>query len=129
MESKEHAEESKSLENPTRLCRFCNKTFSSKQTLREHLYIHSGEKPYKCNEPGCQESFRQGSLLSIHKRVHREIQRGINQMKNPIRPPGFLKLTDLIGKAQKPNALDKESEEQDLNLARSLDLAFIKKFL
>lgn len=129
MERKLQSEESKSAENPTRLCRFCNRTFSSKQTLREHLYIHTGEKPYKCNEPGCEESFRQGSLLSIHKRVHREIQRGISQLKHPVQKTNFLKLTDLIAQAKKPGALDEAREEKELKLAKSLDLTFIQKFL
>lgn len=51
-------------------CKYCKKGLSSRQGLREHEYIHSGHKPYKCIEPGCFAQFRQGSQLSIHKRNH-----------------------------------------------------------
>jgi uncharacterized Zn-finger protein len=51
-------------------CPECNKPFVSKQNLKEHHYIHTGEKPFPCDEPGCSKRFRQVSQLSIHKRIH-----------------------------------------------------------
>lgn len=51
-------------------CSYCQKLLSSKQSLREHNYTHTGERPYKCLEPGCTKSFRQGSLLTIHRKAH-----------------------------------------------------------
>lgn len=51
-------------------CPECNKPFVSKQNLKEHHFIHTGEKPFPCDEPGCQKRFRQVSQLSIHKRIH-----------------------------------------------------------
>jgi hypothetical protein len=51
-------------------CRYCKRNLSSRQNLREHVFIHTGERPYVCNEPGCGLSFRQGSLFSIHRKVH-----------------------------------------------------------
>lgn len=51
-------------------CIHCYKVLSSKQTLREHQFIHTNEKPYQCKEPSCQLRFRQGSQLSAHKRIH-----------------------------------------------------------
>lgn len=56
-------------------CQYCHKHLSSKQNLREHTYIHTGERPYICREPGCGASFRQGSQLSAHKRIHGAIRR------------------------------------------------------
>lgn len=52
------------------ICDQCNKHFVSKQNLKEHHFIHTGEKPFPCDEPGCVKSFRQVSQLSIHKRIH-----------------------------------------------------------
>ena len=54
-------------------CQFCHKNMSSAQNLREHVYIHTGERPYICTESGCFARFRQGSQLSAHKKVHRAI--------------------------------------------------------
>lgn len=49
-------------------CSHCGKCLASRQNLKEHLYIHTGEKPYKCPYPGCTSTFRQGTHLSAHKR-------------------------------------------------------------
>ena len=51
-------------------CSVCKKLLASRQNLKEHSYIHSGEKPYACKEPGCFLSFRQGTHLSAHKKTH-----------------------------------------------------------
>jgi len=56
-------------------CAHCEKVLSSKQNLQEHIYIHTGEKPYMCDEYGCGMKFRQGSQLSSHKRIHRAIKK------------------------------------------------------
>ena len=56
-------------------CQVCSKHLASRQALREHSYLHTGERPYVCRHPGCQMSFRQGSQLSVHKRTHREPRR------------------------------------------------------
>ena len=57
-------------------CHQCSKALSTKQSLKEHLYTHTGEKPYKCLEAGCGLLFRQSSQLSNHKKVHQEIKKG-----------------------------------------------------
>ncbi|OMJ84674.1 hypothetical protein SteCoe_14197 [Stentor coeruleus] len=78
-------------------CKYCLRNLSSRQNLKEHMYIHSGEKPYICTEPNCGEKFRQGSLLSIHKKVHLEITKGIiNSQKKTERRCQYPKLTKLI---------------------------------
>ena len=60
-------------------CTYCQKLLSTKQSLREHTYAHTGERPYKCLEPGCTKSFRQGSLLTIHRKVHLGIVKNISE--------------------------------------------------
>jgi uncharacterized Zn-finger protein len=61
-------------------CPDCSKTLSTKQSLKEHLYTHTGEKPYKCLEAGCGLLFRQSSQLSNHRRVHQEIKKNIPEI-------------------------------------------------
>ena len=51
-------------------CKTCLNTFVSKQNLAEHMFIHSGIKPYKCTY--CGKKFRQVSQLCFHKRKHRK---------------------------------------------------------
>ena len=71
------------------VCPECNKYFASNQNLREHSYTHTGEYPYVCPIPGCNQKFRQGSLYSSHKKIHRS---GAEE-----RPTFFeLKLTQLL---------------------------------
>jgi uncharacterized C2H2 Zn-finger protein len=54
-------------------CDDCGKVLSSRQNLNEHTNIHTGVMPYVCNFEGCQMRFRQGSQLSVHKRIHKAI--------------------------------------------------------
>lgn len=56
-------------------CPQCLRVLASKQSFREHVYIHTGEKPFQCSEPGCTERFRQGSQLSVHRRIHKTLDR------------------------------------------------------
>lgn len=51
-------------------CPHCTKRFSLGQHLMEHIYTHTGEKPYVCTYPGCHQCFRQAGKLSIHKKIH-----------------------------------------------------------
>lgn len=75
-------------------CRFCNKNLSSRQNLKEHIYLHTGETPYKCTFPDCHATFRQGSLFSLHKSSHNKAA------AVPVRPRKkfceYPKLTNLI---------------------------------
>ena len=49
-------------------CSTCGGLYSSKQSLKEHNYIHLGFVPFECKT--CKVVFRQASQLSLHKRVH-----------------------------------------------------------
>ncbi|KAG2458490.1 ZFP26 protein, partial [Polypterus senegalus] len=48
--------------------RFCRKKFSSKLALQRHMGIHSGVKPYECQD--CDYKTRLKASLIQHKRIH-----------------------------------------------------------
>ncbi|XP_027024804.2 zinc finger protein ZFP2 isoform X1 [Tachysurus fulvidraco] len=49
-------------------CMLCDKKFSTKLTMRRHMDIHRGEKPYQCLR--CHYSTRLKASLIQHMRVH-----------------------------------------------------------
>ncbi|CAG9314795.1 unnamed protein product [Blepharisma stoltei] len=51
-------------------CDECGQLLSSAQNLQDHMYVHTGEKPYICKAKGCGKRYRQVSQLSVHKRKH-----------------------------------------------------------
>ena len=50
------------------VCPHCQKSFCLPQYLEEHEYTHTGAKPFVCGVNGCPEVFRQRGKLSIHKK-------------------------------------------------------------
>lgn len=63
------------------MCEICKKPLASRQNLKEHKFTHTREKPYKCEEPGCLMTFRQGTHLSAHKKSHQKKFYGLNIQK------------------------------------------------
>ncbi|KAM5138557.1 zinc finger protein 408 [Mantella aurantiaca] len=49
-------------------CTVCNKQLANSCSLRNHMLVHTGEKPYAC--PDCGSSFRHKGNLRIHQRLH-----------------------------------------------------------
>lgn len=79
--------------NTTRFkCPECDRVLSSRQNLSEHQNTHSGLKPYICDYEGCSLSFRQGSQLSVHRRIHKAIQ----QYRTKISEEVSLRLTECL---------------------------------
>lgn len=54
-------------------CPHCDKRFRLVQYLNEHIYTHTGERPFVCTFPGCNKRFRQAGKLSIHKKQHNKV--------------------------------------------------------
>lgn len=50
------------------ICNVCGNLFSEMSSLRRHMRIHKGVKPYECKL--CTRSFRQGNQLKTHMRIH-----------------------------------------------------------
>uniref|UniRef100_A0A8C2BZH5 Myoneurin n=1 Tax=Cyprinus carpio TaxID=7962 RepID=A0A8C2BZH5_CYPCA len=62
-------EEVKPLQDKHRpICNVCGNLFSEMSSLRRHMRIHKGLKPYQCQL--CTRSFRQGNQLKTHMRIH-----------------------------------------------------------
>lgn len=62
-------EEVKPLQDKHRpICNICGNLFSEMSSLRRHMRIHKGLKPYQCQL--CTRSFRQGNQLKTHMRIH-----------------------------------------------------------
>ncbi|XP_038219639.1 zinc finger protein 510 [Zerene cesonia] len=51
-------------------CPHCNVGFSNNGQLKGHVRIHTGERPFKCDEKDCGKTFTRNEELTRHKRIH-----------------------------------------------------------
>lgn len=65
-------------------CKECDKTFSIKQNLIEHEFVHTGQLPYLCNFEGCTERFRQRGKLALHRQTHKNYNKKAYRSHNLI---------------------------------------------
>jgi Zinc finger, C2H2 type len=64
-------------------CSECKRAMSTKQSLKQHRFIHSDKKPYRCSEIKCGRMFKQSSQLCNHRKVHKEAKKMLkSQPKN-----------------------------------------------
>lgn len=54
-------------------CRDCNKKYSSRNLLDEHMNMHTGARPYKCQH--CSKDFASKYTLTAHTKIHTERKR------------------------------------------------------
>ncbi|KAI8431780.1 hypothetical protein MSG28_016205 [Choristoneura fumiferana] len=50
------------------MCEQCGRIFQSMALLKDHMWVHTGEKRFKCDR--CDKSFTQKTNLVFHMRVH-----------------------------------------------------------
>lgn len=53
---------------PRNKCKYCSKSLSTPAKLRDHLRVHTGERPYPCDV--CEKKFRSKANLAQHKLIH-----------------------------------------------------------
>jgi len=82
-------------------CLTCERYFSSKHCLREHCFIHTGERPYTCQV--CQKVLKHASQMSLHKKTHL-----------PTHQITWPKLTSLLAQYLAPKPEPTDSLEQIL---------------
>ena len=51
-------------------CSVCNMTFKRPHTLRRHMSVHTGIRPYQCNVHNCGKTFARKDNYMQHLQVH-----------------------------------------------------------
>lgn len=57
------------------MCNICGKFLTKGYTLKNHMKIHSGDKPFECTYDGCSKSFPTKTARYIHLRSHNPDER------------------------------------------------------
>ncbi|XP_055530475.1 zinc finger protein 431-like isoform X2 [Wyeomyia smithii] len=57
-------------------CEVCQKKYSSKNLLDEHMNMHSGKRPFKCSH--CPKDFASKYTLAAHTKIHQDRERVFN---------------------------------------------------
>ncbi|XP_052746311.1 zinc finger protein 234 isoform X3 [Bicyclus anynana] len=54
------------------MCESCGRMFQSYALLKDHRWVHTGERPFACDS--CGKSFRMKQRLVAHRRVHSQVR-------------------------------------------------------
>lgn len=98
-------------------CKHCDKTFRQISTLTNHVKIHTGEKPFTCNI--CAKDFRQQSTLINHIKTHKGEWNGTTVVPYCFRNKCAIFSTLLLHKSLGPNFTVFESQIQFFALTPS----------
>lgn len=70
-------------------CHLCDRSFTEKWALNNHMKLHTGEKPFKCTWPTCHYSFLTASAMKDHYRTHTGVSHPLTPRLGHGSPMGF----------------------------------------
>lgn len=65
-----HQQQSKKYRPKNFQCPACKMAFSNNGQLKNHVRIHTGERPFRCNYVDCNKTFTRNEELTRHKLIH-----------------------------------------------------------
>ena len=75
------------------VCETCGRELATKQSLKEHSFIHREKKFFRCSEIRCGKMFRQNSQLCNHRKIHKEAKR---LMKHKSKEPETIEIIEKV---------------------------------